>query len=261
MPTTSQKISHGVSSEGTKPRRKAAGATALIDTEKGVSRLKGKSPGAKLREKVALIKAREAQPLRGFTKKRYSLAIAKKIADAVKLAAEAGQPTRIVLDIDAAGMTSLIPEPVQVNAPAVDVEEVGELSPELQQALSAARERGRLRVAEILAGDDMLNAEAFAEMLGTTRVTVNTWRQENKVLGLDGAKRGFRFPEWQVGSDGKPYAVLPQLHDLLGGPWGVYRFMVQVHGALDGLTGREALRRGLTAKVLAAADGDGRDFS
>ncbi|MBP2159100.1 MULTISPECIES: hypothetical protein [Asticcacaulis] len=258
MPTSSQKISQGPARETTKSGRRASPATALLDNAatKGVPSLKGKSRAAKIKEKVEALKG---QPLRGFTRKRYSLAIAKKIADAVKLAAEAGQPTRIVLDIDAAGMTSLIPEPVHVNAPAV--EEVGELSPELQQALSAARERGRVRVAEILAGAEMLNAEAFSEMLGTTRVTVNTWRQENKVLGLDGAKRGFRFPEWQVGADGKPYAVLPQLHDLLGGPWGVYRFMVQVHGALDGLTGREALQRGLTEKVLAAADGDGRDFS
>ncbi len=260
MPTSSQKISQGPARETAKSGRSASRATALLDNAatKCVPSLKGKGRAAKIKEKVEALKG---QPLRGFTRKRYSLAIAKKIADAVKLAAEAGQPTRIVLDIDAAGMTSLIPEPVQVNAPAVEVEEVGDLSPELQQALSAARERGRVRVAEILAGDDMLNAEAFAEMLGTTRVTVNTWRQESKVLGLDGAKRGFRFPEWQIGADGKPYAVLPQLHDLLGGPWGVYRFMVQVHGALDGLTGREALQRGLTEKVLAAADGNGRDFS
>jgi hypothetical protein len=41
-------------------------------------------------------------------------------------------------------------------------------------------------------------------MLGTTRVTVNTKRQSGQVLGLDGAKRGFRFPVWQLDAEGKP---------------------------------------------------------
>lgn len=263
MPTSSQKISYGAARETTKPGRKASQATALLDTAatKGSQSLKGKSRPAKIKEKVEALKAsHKDQPLRGFIRKRYSQAIAKKIADAVKLAAEAGQPARLVLDIDASGMTSLTPEPIQVETPAVQVEEVGELSPELQEALSAARERGRVRVAEILAGDDMLSADAFAELLGTTRVTVNTKRQENKVLGLDGAKRGFRFPEWQVGSDGKPYAVLPLLHERLGNTWAVYRFLVQVHGELDGLTGREAMQQGLTKEILAAAESVGRDF-
>lgn len=44
----------------------------------------------------------------------------------------------------------------------------------------------------------MLSADAFADLLGVTRVTVNTKRQDGQVLGLDGAKRGFRFPAWQL---------------------------------------------------------------
>lgn len=137
------------------------------------------------------------------------------------------------------------PEPVVEAAQAPDAE--------LGAALAAARERGRLRAAEILGGDDMLNADAFAKVLGTTRATVNTKRQAGQVLGLDGAKRGFRFPVWQLNAEGKPYAELSMLHERLGGPWAVYRFLVQPHGELDGLTGREALERGKAKAALEVA--------
>lgn len=106
----------------------------------------------------------------------------------------------------------------------------------------------------------MLNADDFARLVGTTRVTVNAKRQNGQVLGLDGAKRGFRFPEWQLDADGKPYAALPTLHEKLGGAWAVYRFLVQPHAELDGLTGRKALERGRDHEALEVAESVGRDF-
>lgn len=131
----------------------------------------------------------------------------------------------------------------------------------LQTALAEASERGRLRAAEILDGEGMQSADAFAKMLGTTRVTVNTKRQSGQILGLKGGKRGYRFPVWQLNAEGKPYAELAVLHKRLGGPWAVYRFLVQRHGELGGLTGREALERGKVRAVLEVAESVGRDFS
>jgi len=126
---------------------------------------------------------------------------------------------------------------------------------DLEPALAAARERGQARIAEILNGDDMLSVEEFARLIGTSRVTVNTKRQNHQVLGLEGARRGFRFPKWQIGEDGKPFAALPKLFDRLGGSsWAVYRFLVQHHPELDGLSGREALARGRAAEALEAAE-------
>ena len=128
--------------------------------------------------------------------------------------------------------------------------------------LEAARERGQLRVAVILSGDEMLSADQFAAMLGMSRVTINTRRQNRLVLGLEGAKRGFRYPAWQIGEDGKPFAWLPQLFDRLGdSPWAVYRFLVQHHPELDGLTGIEALRRGNGAGAVKAAESTVQTFS
>lgn len=125
---------------------------------------------------------------------------------------------------------------------------------ELAAALAEARQRGAARAAEILASPDMLGADAFASLLGTTRATVNTWRRNNQVLALRGAKRGFRYPAWQVSKEGKPFAALPALFERLGGAWGVYIFLVRRQPEFNGLTGVEALQRGRTTMVIDAAD-------
>ncbi len=125
----------------------------------------------------------------------------------------------------------------------------------LEGALEAARERGRLRSAAILDQSDMLTAEAFADRLGVSRMTVNARRQKRELLGLDGAKRGFRFPAWQVDENGKAFDVLPKLFDLLGNnPWTVYRFLTQRHAALEGVSAKDALRQGKATLVLQAAE-------
>lgn len=105
------------------------------------------------------------------------------------------------------------------------VEDAGEPDTNLKHALEAARERGRLRAAEVLSGDDMVSAAELARILGAPRKTVNTKRKNGQILGLDGATRGFRFPLWQLDAEGRPYLELPQLHERLGGrgrsiaPW------------------------------------------
>jgi len=133
---------------------------------------------------------------------------------------------------------------------------------DLDRALAAARERGRRRVAEILSDPDMLSADNLARLLGTTRATINTKRQNRQLLGLEGATRGFRFPSWQIGEDGKPFAALPMLFDRLGdSPWAVYRFLVQSHPELDDQTGRDALRKGRTADVIEAAESVAETFA
>lgn len=194
----------------------------------------------------------------------FEKALIRQYAKAVKLSREAGHQVsfRVVVDPLAGAQTiSVVEEEPLSHQDVFPVEEVPEPDDELQAALAAARERGRRRVAEILAEDDMLSAEAFAELLGVSRVTVNTKRQNGQVLGLDGAKRGFRFPSWQLDRDGRPYPPLPKLHEVLGGAWAVYRFLVTPHGALDGRAGLDALKRGQDDEVVAAAESVARgDF-
>ncbi|MGV1867794.1 MULTISPECIES: XRE family transcriptional regulator [unclassified Rhizobium] len=183
---------------------------------------------------------------------------------AVQLSQKAGHQVsfRVVVDPRAGAQTiSIVEKDPLIGDGAFPVEEAGEPDDELMAALSSARARGHRRVAEILSEDDMLRANAFSDLIGVSRVTVNTKRQNGQVLGLDGAKRGFRFPAWQLDQDGRPYAALPKLHEILTGAWAVYRFLVSPHSALDGRTGLDALKRGQDGDVIAAAEGIARgDF-
>ena len=184
-------------------------------------------------------------------------ALMERYGAALEQSRHSGRSVRLVVDIAPEGTATIaageIPaEPSQ-----------GLPSAEIDQALGAARERGRQRAAAILDSPEMLPSHAFAERIGVSRVTVNAKRKAGQVLGLQGARRGFRFPDWQLGEDGTPFAALPEIFGRLGNsPWAVYRFLVQQHPELDGLTGKEALRRGKTEAVLAAAESIGRgDFA
>lgn len=176
--------------------------------------------------------------------------------EAVAKSRAAGRAVSFRVEVDPSGDATITPiEETQAIAAVLPTESGDVPDADLVAALEEARQRGRVWAAEILTSDDMLSADQFAALLGTSRMTVNTKRQNHQLLGLDGAKRGFRFPAWQVDEDGKPFATLPALFERLGGgPWSVYRFLVQTHPGLDGLTGREALRRGKSDQALEVAD-------
>ena len=133
---------------------------------------------------------------------------------------------------------------------------------DLDAALSEARERGVSRAVKILSGREMLSAADFGKFIGVSREAVRTKYQRNEVLGLKGAKRGLRYPKWQVTSDGGLLPELPRLFEALGGEsWTVYRFLTQHHPELEGDTALSALQRGKLEKVLAAAENTAGAFS
>jgi len=172
---------------------------------------------------------------------------------------KSGRSSRFTVEVDPQGVPSVSALEIEA-APAVASSSDDD---RIDQALVAARERGRLLSARILEGADMLSAEDFATRLGVSRVTVNARRQKHELLAIDGAKRGFRFPSWQVDDDGKAFEIMPRLFAILGpSPWAVYRFLTQRHAVLDGLVAREALRRGRTDLVIEAAESVARgDFA
>lgn len=163
---------------------------------------------------------------------------------------ESGQTRGFTVMIDAKGNAKFGPLPRhEAPSPAATEDE------RLETALEAGRGRGRLRSAQILDQTDMLTAEQFAERLGVSRMTVNARRQKHELLGLDGAKRGFRFPAWQVDDEGKAFDALPKLFDLLGtNAWTIYRFLTQRHAALEGISAKDALRQGKSPLVLQVAE-------
>jgi len=135
-------------------------------------------------------------------------------------------------------------------------------SNDLDTALTEARERGVSRAVEILSGREMLSAAEFAKFIGVSREAVRGKQQRGEILGLLGAKRGLRFPKWQVTPNGKLLPDLPRLFKLLGGDsWTVYRFLIQHHPELEGDTALSALLRGKVEKVLAAAENTAGAFS
>ena len=165
---------------------------------------------------------------------------------------------RAVLQAERSGKAVRMTVVVEPNAtlPRIAVEEVTPPTGDaLDTALAAARTRGAARVADILNNKEMLTADAFAEEIGATRETVHKKRRRHEVLGLEGPKRGVRFPKWQLSQSGELLPSLPLLFRALGGhPWAVYRFLLQEHPELDGSTALEALRRGRIEDVIAVAD-------
>ena len=108
--------------------------------------------------------------------------------------------------------------------------------------------------AQILAGPGMLSADDFAELIGAARETVRQKLKRREVLGLQGAKRGVRYPTWQVSGDGALLPHLTEIFDTLGeSPWTVYRFLLQASPALGGRRPLDALRSGETGAVIEAA--------
>jgi hypothetical protein len=125
----------------------------------------------------------------------------------------------------------------------------------LEQAFAHAEE-SKL---ELLQRPDMLNGEQLAMQLGLSRATVDTRRQEGKLLALEfGSKRGFRFPLWQreLVEEREIRAVFEAVLKRLAavGPWSRYRFLTQDAPELDGQTPIDALRAGEGEAVLRAAE-------
>jgi len=182
-------------------------------------------------------------------------AVMEVLSERITESRESGRRTGFWVEVDPRGQPRVHAKETVAREPMPATNADPNDADDLDAALAAARERGHLRVAEILAGDEMLSADAFAELLGVSRVTVNAKRQRHEVLAVDGARRGFRFPAWQVDENGKPFAAIPQLFEKLGdSPWTVYRFLVQRHPELEGATGVDALRQGRGEDVLETAE-------
>jgi hypothetical protein len=163
-------------------------------------------------------------------------------AKAVDDAGRSGQSMQINITVAPEAATTT----VEVSRPEMD---------SLDAALIRAEERGASAVAQLLSADDMLSSEAFADRIGTTRETVRQKRRRGEVLGLEGAKRGVRFPIWQLLDGHRLLPGLPQLFTKFGGqPWAVYRFLLQAHPELGGESALNRLKAGQLDEVLSVAD-------
>jgi hypothetical protein len=125
----------------------------------------------------------------------------------------------------------------------------------LAGALRTARARGAAVQEELLADPEMLNTAGMAERLGMSEEGVRLKRKRHEILGLEFARRGIRYPGWQVLPNRQLLPALPRLFAILGDdPWRLFRFLQQHHAELDGRRALEALQHGRVEAVLAAAE-------
>ncbi len=169
------------------------------------------------------------------------------------------RPTRITLAPDdakavAAGDARPIPASIvwdKAPPPAA----AGDPDGTLTEALAAARGRGTAVKEALLADPDMLNTAAMAELLGMSEEGVRLKRKRHEILGLESAKRGIRYPAWQVLEGRQLLPALPRLFAMLGDdPWRLFRFLQQHHSELGGARALDSLRQGRVEGVLAAAE-------
>ncbi len=125
----------------------------------------------------------------------------------------------------------------------------------LELSLRAARVRGEALKDQLLGDPDMLSTAEMAERLGMSEEGIRLKRKRHEVLGLEFAKRGIRYPSWQLSEERQLLPDLSRLFSILGeSPWTVYRFLLQRHPELGGARPVDALKRGRIDGVLAAAE-------
>ena len=126
----------------------------------------------------------------------------------------------------------------------VSVREAGSATADerLRAAMDRADARGDVLIGKLFDDPEMLNSDGMARKLGITRETVNAMRHDGRLLGLVGARRGVRYPAWQLDNDGRPLKIMPALLRELGEAWATYRFLLQHHSELEGAIGLDAAR-------------------
>lgn len=110
-----------------------------------------------------------------------------------------------------------------------------------------------------LAAADMMSTDEAAQLVQTSRVTINAWIAKGRAIGLTQTKRGFRMPRWQF--EPAMWALLPRLSAALGTTegWALLSFLESPQGGLNGLTPRQGIEQGQTDKVLRIAETEGVD--
>lgn len=101
---------------------------------------------------------------------------------------------------------------------------------------------------------DMISTDEAAELVGTSRVTINAWIKSGRCIGVSNLRRGYKLPRWQFEPGCWP--LLQPLAKQLGTSdgWQLLAFLETPATALGGQTPRAALEQGVAAdRILALA--------
>ncbi len=135
------------------------------------------------------------------------------------------------------------------NGQQTDYVPASEVRSLLANSLAARQER--------LGAADMISTDEAAQLVQTTRVTINAWIAKGRAIGLTQTKRGFRMPRWQF--EPSMWDALPRLSAGLGTTegWALLSFLESPHGGLNGITPRQAIEQGQADKVIKIAEHEG----
>ena len=105
--------------------------------------------------------------------------------------------------------------------------------------------------------EDLLTSEQFADRAGLkTRQSVHDWLRKGRIIGWQGAKRGYVFPAMQFDERGQLLEGLDRIAPLFEDGYAAWRWLSAPVTALDGAEPLDLLRGGEVALVEAAAKGD-----
>lgn len=99
----------------------------------------------------------------------------------------------------------------------------------------------------------MVNTEEAARLAGASKATIVSWIDAGRCIGLRRTTRGYRLPAWQF--EPRIFEALPEVSramDTTDG-WALLAFLETPHGALGGLSPRQALERGMQQRVVVLA--------
>lgn len=100
---------------------------------------------------------------------------------------------------------------------------------------------------------EFLSSEEMGERIGITRPTVHEWLRCGKIIGWQGARRGYLFPAAQLDKHGQPPAGLQRITALLGNEQAAWDWLTSELTLLDGDTALTRLRAGDVDEVEGAA--------
>ena len=105
--------------------------------------------------------------------------------------------------------------------------------------------------------EDLLTSAQFAARTGLkTRQSVHYWLKKGRIIGWQGAKRGYVFPDRQFDKRGRPLKGLDRITPQFEDGYAAWCWLTAPHDALDGTEPLALLCKGETARVETAAKGD-----
>lgn len=120
---------------------------------------------------------------------------------------------------------------------------------ETEQRITARTQTGKK--------EELLTSKELASRAGLkTRQSVHDWLQKGRIIGWQGAKRGYVFPAGQFDGRGRPLDGLDRITPHFDDGYAAWIWLTTPRAAIGGATPLDLLRKGEFDQVAAAVIGD-----